>query len=85
MKNNQKYSEELERADAHPYGLRPFKRNNYINKFKILTDNIISVKESNRFLKDVQNLKNLKNGKLYKLNIEVNKKYLKRNYKKGIF
>jgi len=75
----------LERADAHPYGLRPFKRNNYINKFKILTDNIISVKESNRFLKDVQNLKNLKNGKLYKLNIEVNKKYLKRNYKKGIF
>ena len=85
MNNNKKYSEELERADAHPYGLRPFKRNNYINKFKILTDKILSPKESNRFLKDVQNLNNLKNGQLNKLNIEVNKKYLKRNYKKGIF
>ena len=85
MNNNKKYSEELERADAHPYGLRPFKRNNYINKFKILTDKILSPKESNRFLKDVQNLNNLKNGQLNKLNIEVNKKYLKRNYRKGIF
>ena len=85
MNNNKKYSEELERADAHPYGLRPFKRNNYINKFKILTDKILSPKESNRFLRDVQNLNNLKNGQLNKLNIEVNKKYLKRNYRKGIF
>ena len=46
---------------------------------------ILSPKESNRFLKDVQNLNNLKNGQLNKLNIEVNKKYLKRNYRKGIF
>ena len=28
-----KYTEELDRADAHPYGARPFKRENYINKF----------------------------------------------------
>ena len=85
MNNNKKFTEELERADAHPYGSRPFKRVNYINKFKILTDKIISKKESNKFLKNVQNLKNLKEGQLNKLNIEVSKKYLKTNNKKGIF
>ena len=85
MKNGKKISEQLERADAHPFGSRPFKRINYINKFKVLTKNIISVKESLRFLKNVQNLKKLKSGQLGKLNIEVDKKYLKKNNKRGIF
>ena len=85
MKNGKKISEQLEKADAHPYGARPFKRKDYINKFKILTKNIIFRKESLRFIKIVQNLRKLKNGQLGKLNIEVNKKYLKKNNKKGIF
>ena len=85
MKNGKKYTEELDRADAHPYGARPFKRENYINKFHILTDKVISKKESERFLKDVQNCKNLKNGQLDKLNIEISKKFLKRNNRAGIF
>ena len=75
----------LDRADAHPYGARPFKRQNYINKFLTLTDGILNKKESDRFLKIVQNLKNLKSGQLDKLNIEVKKSDLKRNLKKGIF
>ena len=85
MKNGKKISEHLERADAHPYGSRPFKRKDYIKKFKTLTDNIISRKESLRFIKTVQNLKKLKKGQLTKLNIEVSKKYLKKNNKIGIF
>ena len=85
LNNGKKIVEQLERADAHPHGKRPFKRNNYINKFKILTENIISKKESDRFLRDVQNLKELKNNQLTKLNIEVKKSYLKINNKKGIF
>ena len=85
MKNGKKISEQLERADAHPYGSRPFKRNDYIKKFKTLTDKIISRKESLKFLNTVQRLKKLKKGQLTKLNIEVNKKYLKQNNKKGIF
>ncbi len=85
MKNGKKISEHLERADAHPYGARPFKRKDYINKFKILTKNIIFRKESLKFIKIVENLRKLKNGQLGKLNIEVNKKYLKKNNKKGIF
>ena len=85
LKNGKKFSEELDKADAHPYGARPFKRENYINKFLTLTKDIISNSESNRFLKTVQNLRKLKPGQLNKLNIEIKKSKLKRNYKKAIF
>jgi 2-methylcitrate dehydratase len=85
LNNGKKITEQLDRADAHPYGARPFKRQNYINKFLTLTDGILDKKESSRFLKTVQNLKNLKAGQLDKLNIEIKKSKLKRNLKKGIF
>ncbi len=85
LKNGRKIIESLNRADSHPYGARPFKRDNYINKFLILTKNIISKKESDRFLITVQKLMKLKVGQLDKLNIIIKKTKLKRNYKKGIF
>ena len=85
LKNGKKIIEEQGVADAHPYGSRPFKRQNYISKFLTLTNNILSKKESNRFLKTVQNLKTLKAGQLDKLNIEVKRNKIKRNLKKGIF
>jgi len=85
LKNGKKIKEELDKADAHPYGERPFKRKNYINKFLILTKNIISKKESHRFLKVVQRLKKIKPGQLHKLNIEIKKSSLERNSNKGIF
>ena len=85
LKNRKKIIEKLDKADAHPYGSRPFKRENYIKKFLTLTDRIISKKESLRFLKVVQNLKKIKSGQLVKLNIEVNKKYLKKNKSRAIF
>ena len=46
---------------------------------------LLDKKESDRFLRTVQNLKNLKSGQLDKLNIEIKKSDLKRNLKKGIF
>ena len=85
LKNGKKISEEQGVADAHPYGSRPFKRKDYINKFLTLTEKILDKRESDRFLKSVQNLKKLKPGELHKLNIEVKKSKLKRNLKKGIF
>ncbi len=85
LNNGKKISEELERADAHPFGARPFQRKDYIKKFLTLTNKILSKKESDRFIKAVQNLKKLKKGSLNKLNIEVSRKYLKKNNKKGIF
>ncbi len=85
LKNGKKISEEQGVADAHPYGSRPFKRKNYINKFLTLTEDILDKKEIERFLKTVQNLKKLKSGQLDKLNIVVKKSKIKRNFKKGIF
>ena len=80
-----KIIEQLDKADAHPYGSRPFKRQNYIQKFLTLTSGILDKKESSRFLKTVQNLKKLKSGELNKLNIVVKRSQIKRNLKKGIF
>ena len=85
LSNGKKIIEQLDKADAHPYGSRPFKRKDYIQKFLTLTNNILDKKESFRFLKTVQNLKNLKSGQLHKLNIKVKKAKIKKNFKKGIF
>ncbi len=79
MKDGSKIVEEISVADAHPNGNNPFKRKNYINKFKTLTNNIIETNESERFLSDVQNLANLKKSELYKLNIVI-----KENLQKSI-
>ncbi len=85
MKNNTKIQDEISVADAHPAGNKPFLRSNYIEKFKTLTEDIITKKESDRFLKVVQNLRKLKSGDLPKLNIEVNGKLIKKRSKKAIF
>tara|TARA_B100000700_G_scaffold116964_2_gene131609 strand:+ start:25 stop:1527 length:1503 start_codon:yes stop_codon:yes gene_type:complete len=85
LKNGKKIIEQQDRADAHPYGSRPFKRENYIKKFLTLTENILDKNESNRFLKTVQDIRKLKSGQLIKLNIEIKKNKLKKNFKKGIF
>ncbi|MDA8764135.1 MmgE/PrpD family protein [Candidatus Pelagibacter bacterium] len=86
MRNGSTISEEINVADAHPAGKRPFGRKEYINKFRALTDGIITKKESERFLKLVQNLRKLKAKDLKGLNIEVMPK-VKRKSKpsKGIF
>ena len=86
MKNGSKLYDEISVADAHPAGKRPFERAQYIEKFKTLTDGIISKKESGRFINLVQNLKNINSGKLNDLNIEVlNKLKIKRTKKLTIF
>ena len=86
MKDGSIVSDELGIADAHPNGRRPFTRSNYIEKFRSLTDGIITNIESKRFLKNVQNLKKLSAKELHKLNIEVKKGYKsKKPIELGIF
>ena len=75
MKDGSKIEDQLGIADAHPNGKRPFKREDYIKKFKTLTVNMISGEESNRFLNDVQNLKQINTSELYKMNIEIISQY----------
>ena len=76
-------SEQINVADAHPSGKRPFKRKQYIQKFKNLTEGIISDKESDRFLKIAQNLKSLKSKDIMGLNIELSPSILKKIRKKS--
>ena len=85
LNNGKKFTDSLERADAHPYGARPFTRKDYINKFLTLTKGILDKKESDRFINIVQKLKKLQPGQLGKLNLVVKKSKLKRNFKKAIF
>ena len=86
MKDGSTISEEINVADAHPSGKRPFKREQYISKFKTLTDGMISKSESARFLGLAQNLKSLRPNELKNLNISVNSKIKNRkSNKKTIF
>ena len=86
MNNGSKIVEEISVADAHPNGKNPFKRKDYIKKFKTLTNGIIESSESERFLNDVQNLRNLNKSELNKLNIQL-KEDMRQNKisNKGIF
>ena len=85
MKNGSIISDEIKVADAHPSGKRPFKREQYIKKFRTLTEGIISKNECNRFLKVVQNLKKLKPNQLSDLNIKISAKLKSKSSKKCIF
>ena len=86
MKDGSKIVDERGVADAHPSGYRPFRRANYIEKFKMLTAGIISQKETQRFLELVQNLKNLKSKDIIGLNVEIMAKlHKKRISQKTIF
>ncbi|HLV53168.1 MAG TPA: hypothetical protein VKY29_04050, partial [Cryomorphaceae bacterium] len=59
MKNGETIEDEIERADAHPAGARPFVRENYIAKFDMLTENLISREERDRFISTVERLEEL--------------------------
>ena len=86
MKDGSVIEEERALADAHPGGKRPFRRLDYINKFQMLTDGLISTSESKRFLKLVQNLKYLRSSDIQNLNVEVKRSKFKQSKKvKTIF
>jgi 2-methylcitrate dehydratase len=63
--------DEMAVANAHPLGARPFKRPDYINKFRTLTEGIIAEREANRFLEAAQDLPRLKAEYLYLLNVAL--------------
>jgi len=71
LRDGSKLVDELAVANAHPLGAKPFGRDDYINKFQILTDGIISTRESNRFLEAAQDLPRLPAGDLHRLNVAL--------------
>jgi 2-methylcitrate dehydratase len=71
MKDGSVVEDELERANAHPAGARPFKREQYIKKFDELTVGIVSSEERERFLSLVQRLPELTAEEIKQLNVQV--------------
>lgn len=87
LKSGEKIIDELAVANAHPAGARPFARDNYINKFKTLTDGKISESERDRFLELVQNLPDLDAAGVNEINVQVDAIEVENNTPdtKGIF
>ena len=71
MTDGSKIVDELAVANAHPNGAKPFVRADYINKFRILTDGIITPAESARFVAAAERLPLLKAGELGALNVAL--------------
>ena len=71
FKDGTKLVDELALANAHPNGARPFGREQYIDKFHILTEGILTTREVNRFLADVQDLARIPAGELGVLNLAL--------------
>jgi len=69
LKSGEKVVDELAVANAHPAGARPFSRPDYIRKFKILTDEVISEAESSRFLDLVMALPDLSPEDVAQINV----------------
>lgn len=63
--------DELGVANAHPAGARPFKRADYIAKFRTLSEGIVSGEEAGRFIAAAENLAGLGKGELDRLNVAV--------------
>lgn len=61
--------DEIAVADAHPLGARPFAREDYIRKFRILAEPVLEEAEIERFLELVQRLPELTADEVRELNI----------------
>jgi 2-methylcitrate dehydratase len=71
MQDGARIEDELALANAHPHGARPFGREDYIRKFRTLTEGIVTAAEAERFLAAAAGLARLAPGELDRLNIEV--------------
>ncbi|MBY0383444.1 MAG: MmgE/PrpD family protein [Xanthobacteraceae bacterium] len=85
LKDGKIIEDELAIADANPLGARPFKRPDYIKKFRTLSEGIIATAEQDRFIAAVEDLSSLKPGDLTRLTFTVNAKVLGDRPSRGIF
>ncbi|TCN46276.1 2-methylcitrate dehydratase [Rhodococcus sp. SMB37] len=87
LKNGEVIVDELAIADAHPLGARPFARDQYIEKFRILAEGVVEPSEQDRFLDTAQRVADLKAGELGGLTFTVTDDVLARAPKlpKGLF
>ena len=77
--------DELAIADAHPLGARPFRRADYIHKFRTLAEGVVAPAEQDRFIAAVESFTLLPAGDLTRLNFEVAPERLGPTAARGIF
>ena len=85
LKDGSVISDEIAVADAHPLGARPFKRPDYIKKFRTLAEGIIAASEQDRFIATVERLPSLGAGELSGLTFAVEPSRLGTPAARGIF
>ncbi|BCN62512.1 methylcitrate dehydratase family (MmgE/PrpD) [Prescottella equi] len=87
LKSGEVIVDELAIADAHPLGARPFSRDQYIAKFRTLTESVVDPAEQDRFLDAAQRTPDLKAGELNQLTFTVSDDVLARSPEspKGLF
>lgn len=85
LANGEKIVDEIAVADAHPLGARPFARENYINKFRILAEPVLSPEEIERFLDLAQRLPELTPDEVRELNIQAKVGIIEADQTKGLF
>jgi 2-methylcitrate dehydratase len=85
LKDGQVIEDELAIADANPLGARPFKRPDYVKKFRALSEGIVATAEQDRFIATVERLTSLKAGELLDLTFTVDAKMLGPKSAHGIF
>ncbi len=77
--------DEIAVADAHPLGAQPFRRPDYIAKFRTLSDGIVPPAEQDRFIATVERLGSLTSGDLAGLTLTIDPALLFQRAASGIF
>ena len=78
-------ADEIAVADAHPLGARPWRRPDYVAKFRTLAAGIVAEAEQKRFLEAVERLPELKADELCQLNFVVSPDHLAAPTARGLF
>ncbi len=71
LKDGTVIADEMAVANAHTLGATPWRRENYIGKFRMLTEGLLDAAEAERFLEVAQRLPSLRTGELAGLNISM--------------
>ena len=71
LKDGTVIADEMAVANAHTLGATPWRRGNYIGKFRMLTEGLLDAAEAERFLETAQRLPSLRADELAGLNIAV--------------
>jgi len=77
--------DEIAVADAHPLGARPFRREQYVEKFRTLASGIVEPDEQDRFLSLTARIGDLTPDEVAQLNIVVSEDRLGPDVPPGIF